>query len=323
LEPEDSARSGRRVPRSKPSALANRRAGGYAGSGARPQYDANDAVIKSLNGKLMLPLTLGTARARRLPFVLWTGMWAHPRTALHRLSRPLTDATYRGSDAIVVYGEHVRRFVLETPGVDGRKVFVAGQAVDPQRFSVVQPVRNGNGVQILDVGQFEERKGLRSMLDAAASLADVGLCVRLIVNGSQESEIRARAATMGNVEVAGYLPQQELPDELGRSRCHVLPSITTALDKEPWGLVINEAMHAGPPVITTDAVGSAAVASFAMARTASSFPNATPLRLRKRSAGLRRTLTSLRGWGSTLAKTPPRSRTSGWRTRSRRQWSTR
>ena len=41
-----------------------------------------DAVVKSLNGKLMLPLVYGASRARRLPFVLWTGMWHHPRTAL-------------------------------------------------------------------------------------------------------------------------------------------------------------------------------------------------------------------------------------------------
>src|SRR4029079_3678108 len=45
---------------------------------------------------------------------------------------------------------------------------------------------------------------------------------------------------------------------LRRARCLVLPSITTALDKEPWGLVVNEAMHAGVPVIATDGVGAAA-----------------------------------------------------------------
>jgi glycosyltransferase involved in cell wall biosynthesis len=38
----------------------------------------------------------------------------------------------------------------------------------------------------------------------------------------------------------------------------VIPSITTALDREPWGVVVNEAMHSGVPVIATDAVGAAA-----------------------------------------------------------------
>jgi glycosyltransferase involved in cell wall biosynthesis len=37
----------------------------------------------------------------------------------------------------------------------------------------------------------------------------------------------------------------------------VLPSIRTETFLEPWGLVVNEAMHQGTPVITSDAVGAA------------------------------------------------------------------
>lgn len=220
--------------------------------------DRYDAVIKSLNGKLMLPLTYGTARARGLPFVLWTGMWAHPDTRTHRLSLPLTEGVYRRADAIVAYGEHVRRFVLETRGVTPEKVFVAGQAVDAERFQGVEPSFDGETPEILYIGQFEERKGLPYLFDAVASLSDVPTRLRLVGNGSQEEEVQARARALGNADVVGYLDQNELPAQLGRSRCLVLPSITTPLDKEPWGLVINEAMHAGLPVIATDAVGAAA-----------------------------------------------------------------
>jgi len=38
----------------------------------------------------------------------------------------------------------------------------------------------------------------------------------------------------------------------------VLPSITLPEGKEPWGLVVNEALNQGLPVIATDAVGAAA-----------------------------------------------------------------
>jgi glycosyltransferase involved in cell wall biosynthesis len=38
----------------------------------------------------------------------------------------------------------------------------------------------------------------------------------------------------------------------------VLPSIPTATFLEPWGLVVNEAMHQGTTPITSDAVGAAA-----------------------------------------------------------------
>src|SRR5919204_2037364 len=112
-----------------------------------------DAVVKSLNGKLMLPIVYGTSKARRLPFVLWTGMWHHPTTPVHRVTRPLTESIYRGAGAIVAYGEHVKRFLLQTRGVAPAKVFVAGQAVEPERFAAVQRSSNGSG-EALFVGQF-------------------------------------------------------------------------------------------------------------------------------------------------------------------------
>jgi len=217
-----------------------------------------DAVIKSLNGRLMLPLTYGAARASGVPFVLWTGMWMHPATVVHRLSRPLTEAVYRGADAIVVYGEHVRRFVAATPRVAPEKLFVAGQAVDADRFRGVQPRVDGSAPEILYVGQFEERKGLRYLLDAASRLGGAQARLRLIGNGSEEHALRASAARLDNVEVVGHVAQADLPAQLARSRCLVLPSVSTKLDREPWGLVINEAMHAGLPVVATDTVGAAA-----------------------------------------------------------------
>jgi glycosyltransferase involved in cell wall biosynthesis len=216
-----------------------------------------DAVIKSLNGRMMLPLVHLTSRARGVPFVLWTGMWLHPRTAFHRLSHPLTEHIYRSSDAIVAYGAHVKRFVLATNGVDSAKVFVAGQAVEPERFTALQREHNGSA-EILFVGQFEERKGLADLLDAFAAMPDLPATLRLAGNGSLEAEVRRRADADRRVELVGYVPQDRLPGQLARARCLVLPSITTAIDREPWGLVVNEAMHAGIPVIVTDAVGAAA-----------------------------------------------------------------
>jgi glycosyltransferase involved in cell wall biosynthesis len=38
----------------------------------------------------------------------------------------------------------------------------------------------------------------------------------------------------------------------------VVPSIRTRTFREPWGLVVNEAMNQGLPVIATDAVGAVA-----------------------------------------------------------------
>jgi len=215
-----------------------------------------DAVVKCLNGRLMLPLTYLACRLRGLPIVIWTGMWYHPQTRVHRLTRPLTEAIYRHADAIVTYGEHVKRFVCEVDGVDPGKVFVAGQAVDSARFLRVEPTMEGEA-DVLFIGQFEERKGIDDLLDAFGAIEQPAR-LSLVGNGTREEAIRARIDGDERVQIVGYVPQEELPERLARARCLVLPSVTTALDREPWGLVVNEAMHAGVPVVTTDAVGAAA-----------------------------------------------------------------
>jgi hypothetical protein len=62
----------------------------------------------------------------------------------------------------------------------------------------------------------------------------------------------------GTVRFAGYVPSRETRPYYALADLFVLPSITTASFKEPWGLVVNEAFNQGVPVIASDAVGAAA-----------------------------------------------------------------
>jgi glycosyltransferase involved in cell wall biosynthesis len=222
----------------------------------RLRPDRYDAVIKNLNGRLMLPSLYGAARLRGVPFVLWTGMWFHPQTTFHRVSRPVTEALYRDVPAIVVYGEHVKRVLLEVPGVDSEKIFVAGQAVDASRFEALQPARNGRPV-VLFIGQFEERKGIDDLLAAFEQVTDPDAELRLVGSGSLEEHIRQQINGRSRVTIVGHVSQDRLPAELERATCLVLPSVTTHETNEPWGLVVNEAMHAALPVVASDAVGAA------------------------------------------------------------------
>jgi glycosyltransferase involved in cell wall biosynthesis len=54
-----------------------------------------------------------------------------------------------------------------------------------------------------------------------------------------------------------YIENTELYKYYALADVFVLSSITTPMFKEPWGLVINEAMNQGCPVVATDAVGAA------------------------------------------------------------------
>ena len=171
------------------------------------------------------------------------GTTRRPRSTASRDRSPST-STAR-AEAIVAYGEHVKRFVVETAGVDPGKVYVAGQAVEPERFASVQPSRNGPA-EVLFVGQFEERKGLDDLLDAFAALPDLPATAP----ARRQRLAGGRGVAPGGAATRAWSSS----DTCRRSACPqssrapaawCCPSITTALDREPWGLVVNEAMHAG------------------------------------------------------------------------------
>jgi glycosyltransferase involved in cell wall biosynthesis len=214
------------------------------------------AVIAGLGGRVALPATYAAARRAGIPFVLWASIWEHPRTLAHAVSKPLTHALYRRADAVVTYGEHVSAQVRRHRRAE--RIFEAPQAVSAEHFG--RPVseaerdewRAGAGFLALFVGRLEEEKGVRILLTAwrDARLEDATLAL------AGEGPLHADAT--GRARVLGHVDRDRLPGLYAAADVLVLPSIRTATFTEPWGLVVNEAMHLGTPAITTDAVGAAA-----------------------------------------------------------------
>jgi glycosyltransferase involved in cell wall biosynthesis len=80
-------------------------------------------------------------------------------------------------------------------------------------------------------------------------------------DGGMRSALEELALEHGlsdHVRFAGYVPPDETLAYYAMAHAFVLPSITTKCGKEPWGLVVNEAMNQGVPVIVTESVGAAA-----------------------------------------------------------------
>ena len=69
---------------------------------------------------------------------------------------------------------------------------------------------------------------------------------------------RAQAGATGTARVDGPASALEVRNFYGGADVLVVPSIPTRTFREPWGLVANEAMNQGLPVIATNAVGAAA-----------------------------------------------------------------
>ena len=234
-------------------------------------FGGYNVFIKCVNGRFALPATFAAARLRRAPFILWTGIWCRLQTPFHRLLFPITRFIYQHSDAVVVYGEHVKRYLI-SEGVAEERIFLAPQAVDNSLYrrtpsaAEVEALRAKHNLPadrkiVLYLGRLEEIKGLPDLLQAFAQLDRTDDILVFGGSGSQEEKLRALAAERGvldRVRFTGHVSQAEAPVLYGISWVTVLPSVTLPAGRELWGLVVNEAFNQGVPVIATDAVGAAA-----------------------------------------------------------------
>jgi len=234
----------------------------------RGQYDA---YIKCINGRFALPVTFLIAKIRRKPFVLWTGLWMRIQTLPHRLFFPITRFIYYHSDAIVVYGEHVKSYLI-SEGVSSDRIFVANHAIDNDAYSIEVTTEEKrsfrerldvpiNGNVILCLGRLEKEKGIDLLLKAFSRIEKHDLFLIIAGAGSFSQELENIVDQLGirdGVRFIGYIRPEEAYRLYSIADVFVLPSITTKTFKEPWGLVVNEAFNQGVPVIASDSVGAAA-----------------------------------------------------------------
>jgi glycosyltransferase involved in cell wall biosynthesis len=198
-------------------------------------------------------------------------LWTRVETPFHRLFFPLTRYFYRHADTIVVYGEHVKRYLV-SEGVLPERIFVAAHAVDNSSFNIQVTEEQKRALCeklniasaqkiILYLGRLEKSKGLPYLVEAFAKLQRNDAVLVLAGNGSELSDLQKLGQDLkleNQIRFAGYVTQEQAVYYYAIAWVYVLPSITVPEGKELWGLVVNEAFNQGVPVIATEAVGAAA-----------------------------------------------------------------
>jgi glycosyltransferase involved in cell wall biosynthesis len=224
------------------------------------------AVVCPTGGRLALLAAWAGARRGRVPLILWASLWAHPRSPAHALSYLPLRRLYRSADAVVTYGPHVSAYVSAR---GARNVHVAPQAVDdafwrsPETVPPRDPAWPAADVKFLFAGRQAREKGLGVLVEAWRD-AELHPPQAALVLAGVERDLAAIAPAgprrLGDAGIVGLgtLDPTELRNVYAASDALVLPSIGTRTFREPWGLVVNEAMDQGLPVIASDAVGAAA-----------------------------------------------------------------
>lgn len=204
----------------------------------------------------------------RVPFILWAESTTRDLRSGHALTEFLKVKFLRRCDAFVVPGKSSIDY-LKNYGVSEEVIFTAPNAVDTrffaQRAAVVRrdPASHRQALGLparffLFVGRLVPEKGVFDLLCAYDALApevrrDVGLV--FVGDGAARPALYQRTAAIspGAIHFAGFQQREHLATYYALADALVFPTHT-----DTWGLVVNEAMACGLPVISSSAAGCVA-----------------------------------------------------------------
>ncbi|KLE35682.1 glycosyltransferase family 4 protein [Aurantiacibacter luteus] len=192
---------------------------------------------------------------------------AMPASPVKRLAKAIANPPFlRLFDRALYVGERSRAFYRHYRYPDCR-LFFSPHCVDNDWFAARtkpaerQRMREELGIAddafvVLFAGKLIKRKRPLDAVKALAMCQTQGRKVALLVAGSGvlENAIRTEAQAAGLPHyMLGFCNQTEMPPAYAASDVLILPSDGS----ETWGLVANEAMACGKPVIVSDACGCA------------------------------------------------------------------
>lgn len=124
----------------------------------------------------------------------------------------------------------------------------------PSKEAIKEKYGFQNKTVFLFVGRLTEVKNVSILIDAFAKLKekDENIALCLVGDGNLKQELQAQVQKLGVQDVlfTGYVGFPQNVEYYQMADVFVLPS-----QHEPWGLVINEAMIMGLPVIVSSKVG--------------------------------------------------------------------
>jgi glycosyltransferase involved in cell wall biosynthesis len=208
------------------------------------------------------------AKRNNVPFLLWCESTANDLRAGHALIESLKKNFFNKCDGFAVPGTSAAEYVRQM-GISAKRIFTAPNAVDNALFQDVANSARMNASRIrghfglpsryfLFAGRLVETKGVFDLLEAYGRLNDdLRRQIGLVFAGDgplrTELEAIARSIYPGAVRLAGFVHRNELANYYGLAECFVFPT-----HSDPWGLVVNEAMACGLPVICSRSAGCAA-----------------------------------------------------------------
>jgi 1,2-diacylglycerol 3-alpha-glucosyltransferase len=174
----------------------------------------------------------------------------YPRSPL---KERLKGFIYRGWDHYLAAGSRAREYLLSLR-IPSESITICGNPVDSHFWenAVDRTEQTSAQRNFLFVERPVWQKNVRALLEAYRDYRRLGGSFNLALAGFEASDFENEALPFDQpgVRLLGCLPEKRLVEAYGQAGCLVLPSLV-----EPWGLVVNEAMHTGLPAIVSSVCG--------------------------------------------------------------------
>jgi glycosyltransferase involved in cell wall biosynthesis len=209
-----------------------------------------EVVVSSEFGLRTLQACLYRLLNRRSRLIIWATLSAHTeqtRSVARGLARRFIVSV---SDGVVTNGASGRDYLLSISRSPAPRVRVLGQVASPDVRAAVPPepiATSSETPELLIVGQLIERKGLEVLFRDLSKSISSELSVRLSVLGSGplRNRLERLALQLGlYVTFYGEVDRSSLQDHFNAARFLLFPTLA-----DEWGLVVNEALAAGVPVV--------------------------------------------------------------------------
>jgi glycosyltransferase involved in cell wall biosynthesis len=219
-----------------------------------------DVVVTAISTSLRTLIAFSYCRLFKKKMVLWQLQWRDPDLEKHNVLKRLK--YYMGSlfmihaDAVVVGGTAAKKFAL-SKNVDETKIFWGIQCANgltKNEYHQIKRTTSGR-LNLLYFGRIIRCKGLDTLIKAVSLLEkeDSDFNLKIVGDGPyrKECERLATALDVRNINFAGPVLPTQIKQELAQADVFILPSRIVGTSFEAWGLVINEALSAGLPIVTT------------------------------------------------------------------------
>lgn len=207
-----------------------------------------DVVITGELGFRSLLASLHCLRRHRTGLVLWATVSERSESGRGRVRHVLRRWLVSQADAVIVNGASGARY-LAGLGASSERIIQIPYSMNLGTFRGIPTRPPDSAHRLLHVGQLIERKGVMPFLQAMSRYATANPARRVEIWFAGEGPLSRAVATASvpanlSIRLLGNIPYGELREIYGQCGIHAFPTLS-----DEWGMVVNEAMAAGLPVL--------------------------------------------------------------------------